>query len=120
MENIIYKLADGRLWDVQGAAWLPEAGRAAYSGEEVITLVSAEGRSDESYLAETLAFYGYPLGELIMLSPQGIRDRLNQLDAEYLTPRVLAGLATGDEYARQRWQEHEAQAAPLRERLGQA
>ena len=141
-KNIIYRLADGRLWDVKNACWLTdEAGKlnpdhvevlsddlqdALDRGEletgpeiPVIDLVSASGESDPAYLARTLAFYNYPLGELAALSAKGIREELARLDAEYLTPRVLAGLATGDAYAGERWLEHERKAAPLRARLAE-
>jgi hypothetical protein len=46
-----------------------------------------------------------------------LKDALYSLDARYLTPRVLAGLALGDEYALAQWEAHEAQAAPLREQM---
>lgn len=59
MEDCIYKLADGRLWDTAKADWTDDK-----PGGDVICLVSAEGVSDEAYLARTLAFYHYPLGEL--------------------------------------------------------
>ena len=122
MADIIYKLADGRLWDVDKAQWIDPAMTADEQGQEtpqgdVIKLVSAEGKSDPEYLAKTLAFYDYPLGELAMHSAKGIKEELKRLDEEYLTPRTLAGLSTGDKEALARWQEHEEKAAPLRERL---
>jgi hypothetical protein len=46
-----------------------------------------------------------------------IRFLLARLDAELLTPRALAELAQGEAYALGKWQEHEAQAAPLRAEL---
>jgi hypothetical protein len=46
-------------------------------------------------------------------------SQLAQLDAVYLTSRVLAGLATGDSYAQTRWEEHEAECAPLRSQLAE-
>lgn len=112
-EELVYKV-QGKYWDVELAEYVS----VPASGKEVVELFANGLPADEAYLAQTLAFYGYPLGELVMLSPQGIKEKLAALDAEYLTPRVLAGLATGDAYALERWQEHEAQAAPLREGLG--
>jgi hypothetical protein len=44
-----------------------------------------------------------------------IDSRLDALDREYLTPRVLCGVGRGDAYALQRAQDHEAAAVPLRE-----
>lgn len=43
--------------------------------------------------------------------------QLAALDAEYLTPRILAGMAAGDEYALEQYRIHEEKAAPWRERL---
>ncbi len=45
-----------------------------------------------------------------------VDDDLARLDAEYLTPRVLANLAQGDEFARAEYKRHEALAEPLRRR----
>lgn len=142
MANIYYRLADGQIWDVQKAAWVdPEEAEILTAAQNISTasetesdvafenpdqigdqwgiidLVSAEGKSDIAYLAQTLAFYDYPLGELVMYSSKGIKEELARLDAEYLTPRTLAGLATGDSYAMTKWQEHEQKAIPLRQRL---
>lgn len=119
MENIIYRLADGRMWDVAKVCFIDAEEAAACVGAKVIDLVSAEGVSDETYLAKTLAFYGYPMGELALLSRKGIHEELARLDAEYLTPRTLAGLGTGDAEALARWNEHEERAIPLRERLAE-
>lgn len=43
--------------------------------------------------------------------------QLAALDHEYLTPRTLAGLATGDEYAQEQYRLHDEQAEVWRERL---
>jgi len=43
-----------------------------------------------------------------------LEGQLAALDREYLTPRVLAGLALGDSYAMEQAQAHEQHAAPLR------
>ena len=122
MNEKIYRLADGRLWDVRKAAWIDpvmttdEHGQETSRGE-VTDLVSADGKSDVDYLAKTLAFYDLPLGELAMYSEKGIKEELARLDAEYLTPRTLAGLSQNDQEALERYAEHEKKAAPLRERL---
>ena len=108
-----YQLADGRLWDVEVAAYVFGASADA----EIIPLYSDGKPTGEGYLIRTLRFYGHPLGELAEKDEQGLRDRLAALDARYLTPRVLAGLATGDAYAVGRWEAHEAEAEPLREKL---
>lgn len=143
MRDIYYRLADGRIWDVQKAEWLDQEEAAMLTAAQnintasenqdtdtfpenpdqgaepggIIDLVSAEGNSDVEYLAKTLAFYDYPLGDLVMYSVKGIKEELARLDAEYLTPRTLAGLSTGDAEAMTRWQEHEEKAIPLRTRL---
>jgi hypothetical protein len=44
-----------------------------------------------------------------------IIQQLYALDQEYLTPRILAGIARGDDYAIQQAEEHEKFANPLRE-----
>jgi hypothetical protein len=42
---------------------------------------------------------------------------LAELDTKYLTPRTLAGLASGDSYARAQAAEHESRAAVFRTAL---
>lgn len=116
-KNIIYKLSDGRLWSVAQACWLEDEQGAVNEDASLIPLVNADGLSDAAYLARTLEFYGFALGELTLLSPKGIKEELDRLDADYLTPRTLAGLSTGDAEALGRWNEHEEKAVPLRERL---
>jgi hypothetical protein len=49
-----------------------------------------------------------------------IPEQLRELDEKYLTPRVLAGIASGDEYALGQWNKHEEEAAPLRAKLAAA
>jgi hypothetical protein len=44
-----------------------------------------------------------------------IIKQLYALDQEYLTPRILAGIARGDDYAIRQAEKHEAFANPLRE-----
>ena len=109
----IYSIADGRLWAVEEARFI----EIAPEGAEIIPLYADGKPAGEDYLIRTLRFYGHPLGELAEKDEQGLRDRLAALDARYLTPRVLAGLATGDAYAAGRWEAHEAEAEPLREKL---
>lgn len=132
MADIFYRLADGRIWDVQKAGWLDSEEAEILTAAQnisitpdspehggIIDLISAEGESDVEYLAITLAFYNYSLGELLMYSTKGIKEELKRLDEEYLTPRTLAGLSTGDAEALARWNEHEVKAQPLRQRLAE-
>ena len=128
MQDLIYRLADGRLWDVRAARFMDTASPTVISDlgqnpkiseDNVVDLISAEGRSDLSYLIQTLEHGGYPLGELASFSPRTIKGELARLDAEWLTPRTLAGLSTGDSEAVSRWQEHERLAAPLRAKLAE-
>lgn len=119
---MFYKLADGRIWDTEEAQWVDPVMTANEVGQEtpqdvILELVSAEGKSDVEYLAQTLAFYDYPLGELVIYSIKGIKEELKRLDAAYLTPRTLAELSMNDSEAISRWNEHEEKAIPLRERL---
>ena len=125
LPNIIYKLADGRMWDVAKARFLSDyeksqfEARAAesFADYDLMELVSASGESDEAYLLRTLEFYHFPTGALTLNTPSALRYGLAQLDAEYLTPRTLGGLAEKDPEALERWQEHERLAQPLREKL---
>mgnify|MGYP000009547400 FL=1 len=113
LQNIIYQLEDGRYWCVQKASYIDTP-----QEERTVIPLYADGKpAGEEYLIRTLRFYGYPLGELSKKDEQGILDALAALDAKYLTPRVLAGLATGDQYAAGQWAEHETEAGPLREKL---
>ena len=80
-QNLFYRLADGRLWDVRKARWVSQSDAAPYGEPDaaspenalpvdcLINLVSASGQSDEAYLARTLKFYDYPLGELAAMDP---------------------------------------------------
>lgn len=138
MRDIIYKLADGRLWQASRGEFIANpvmtaadgpgdgqsAGQDAAAPQDgadamIIDLASAEGRSDETYLAETLESLNLPLGEMVWISITGLKRELEKLDTEYLTPRTLAGLAVQDAYALEKWKEHEEKAAPLRERINE-
>lgn len=48
---------------------------------------------------------------------QDILALLAAIDEKYLTSRVLAGLATGDEYSLEQYRLHEEEAEPWRDRL---
>lgn len=113
--NKIYRLSDGSLWDIGQGRYVEDVP----SGFEVLDLARADGPADEEYLIRTLEFYNYPLSELATKSPKAIREQLASLDAQYLTPRVLAAMTTGDEYALEQWRIHEEKAAPLRTRLAE-
>ena len=127
LPNIIYKLADGRMWDVPNARFLSayeksrlEAQPAeSLSDYDLTELVSASGESDEAYLLRTLEFYHFPTGALTLNTIPALKYGLKQLDEEYLTPRTLGGLAENDPEALARWNEHERLAEPLREKLRQ-
>lgn len=56
----IYILQNGDMWNCGKAEYVTEL----EAGDYVIYLISAEGRSDELYLAQTLLALGYPLGAL--------------------------------------------------------
>lgn len=117
-----YALQDGRVWDIENVQFVKTRisdNEDAIQDVRTTHLIASDGSSDIKYLAKTLAFYDYPLGELVIFSEKGIKEELDRLDSEYLTPRVLAGLATGDEFAMSQWIEHEQKAKPLRERLAE-
>lgn len=118
MDNIVYRLASGRLWSAQAASFISAAELSSMQPDvRLIDLRDAGGESEESSLIRTLEFYDYPLGELVMASPKGIREKLAALDREYLTPRTLADISQNDAIALGRYGEHEEKARPLRERL---
>ncbi|SBV95494.1 membrane hypothetical protein [uncultured delta proteobacterium] len=56
-------------------------------------------------------------GEINAEARAYVLGQLAALDAEYLTARVLAGLAVGDAFAREQYNIHEEEAAVWRERL---
>lgn len=56
----IYILQNGAMWNCGKAEYVAEM----EPGDYIIYLISAEGRSDEPYLAQTLLAQGYPLGAL--------------------------------------------------------
>lgn len=61
---IIYRLSDGRLWDVNAARFVDQAP----DGAEIIPLYADGKPAGEDYLRRTLEFYGYPVGpELLTL-----------------------------------------------------
>lgn len=62
MTYIVYRLKNGKMWDVDNACWINKLPNDSMIN--VIDLVSSDGVSDEAYLRKTLSFYGYPLGEL--------------------------------------------------------
>lgn len=111
----IYRLEDGRLWEIEKARFIQE--EQLKPGHELIDLVNAGGVADLAYLIKTLNFYGHELGALDGPTEEGLKARLARLDAEYLPPRTLAGLATGDAEALTRWREHEEKTAPLRKKF---
>ena len=112
-----YQLPDGKIWSVEKASYISSVPQ--HPENNLITLCCADGSASEDYLIRTLRFYGYPLGELAEKCPEAIREQLAELDEKYLTPRILAGLATGDAYAAEQWAAHEREAAPLRQKLAE-
>ncbi|UQZ90704.1 hypothetical protein C4J81_16435 [Deltaproteobacteria bacterium Smac51] len=55
------------------------------------------------------------VADTIALRMSELQTKLDALDAEFLTTRVLAGLALGDEYALGEYDKHEKLAKPLRD-----
>ena len=84
----------GRRWKTIASIWTSAAAREA--------LLAKPEKSAEELAQEAQA---------------KIKGRLAALDAKYLTPRTLAGLAVGDEYALEQWRAHEAEAEPFRIQL---
>lgn len=107
----VYEINDGRIWDVEKAAFVDEMPESA----EILSLSNADGDIDVDYLRETLLFYGYDLGELA--SPQelfaSLRDerdnRLDEYDKKIAQLDRLIRLNPDDEsYIAQRheWDEY--------------
>lgn len=61
MDKIIYGIQNSKLWDVLSATYVD----TVPDGYELIFLYHDGSLADEIYLARTLRFYGYPLGELM-------------------------------------------------------
>ena len=112
-DYIVYRIEGDRLWDTRQAKFITDVPETAC----VMPLISAEGDNTERYLLDTLKFYGYGLGEFAENDPDTIKAQLAALDEKYLSMRTLAGLLANDPVALEKWQQHEAEAAPLREKL---
>lgn len=56
--ELVYKISDGRLWDVEEAKYVTEAP----ASKQVIALYSNGKPGGEDYLKRTLVFYGYTVG----------------------------------------------------------
>jgi hypothetical protein len=109
------------IFDDTPAPELPTA-HIAYQldGHEIVThgapgmsaeaLASSKGATD---LREVEADYKTP-ADVLAAQIAALDEQLAELDAQYLTKRVLAGIGVGDAYALAQWQAHEAAAAPLR------
>ena len=107
-----YGIEGNRVWDVKKACYTK-----TYTPEDVFYLYEEGKSASETYLIRTLLFYGLPLGDLALKNADAVKDKLKALDEVYLTPRILAGLASGDSYAAEQWAKHEAEAVPLRQKL---
>lgn len=59
--NIVYQISNNRLWDVEYASFISDSPQ----GKEIIQLYNNGVEAGVDYLARTLRFYGYPLGELM-------------------------------------------------------
>ena len=55
--------------------------------------------------------------EALKAEKDSIDKQLFELDKKHLTPRILAGIGKGDEYANEQFEAHETAAIPLRERM---
>ena len=63
---MFYQISDGRLWDVDAAAFVAQAPE----GAEVIYLYADGKPAGEDYLRRTLAFYGHPVGPELMTTEE--------------------------------------------------
>lgn len=75
-----YKLDDGRVWDIDAAAFIP----SLPAGGIWRRPFAEDGRSGEPELRECLLTFGYPLGELKTDADYAAeaREKRNQLIAE--------------------------------------
>lgn len=91
-----WKIADGRIWSATEAAFVAEAP----AGEAVTPLARLGVPADIDYLRETIAFYGFDLGELagkierIARAQERYSSELKALNEAYLSAQM-----DGDEEA---------------------
>jgi len=103
--------------------------RAFYSANEMtaggfaaadLTVTDEEFNGSGCYarIVDDVIIVGKTEDEIAAEEKQGqiaeIEAQLDALDKEYLTPRILAGIAQGDSYSIEKAQIHEQLAIPLR------
>ena len=112
----------GRRWKTIASIWTSAAARKAgrRTGFPATRGVPSPWYTEELGPLPAEALLAKPeksAEELEQEAQAKIKGRLAALDAKYLTPRTLAGLAVGDEYALEQWRAHEAEAEPFRIQL---
>lgn len=65
---MFYQISDGRLWDVDAAAFVAQAPEGAEM--EIIPLYADGKPAGEDYLRRTLEFYNYPVGPELLTSEE--------------------------------------------------
>lgn len=75
--DIVYKLADGRLWDVESACFVSEADPA----KNLITLYANGKPAGEDYLKRTLVFYKFVVGPELKTLEEVKADKLAEINS---------------------------------------
>ena len=75
--EIVYKISDGRLWDVEEAKYVTEAP----AGKQLVPLYSNGKPGDEGYLKRTLVFYGYTVGPDLKTLDEVKTEKLAEINA---------------------------------------
>lgn len=111
LARAFYVFAENQIYSVEQGCLVAETPPEA-------TVIEVPEYSSKD-LRDTLKLYSLPIGDCLKEPQTVLLEKLAALDRQYLTQRVLAGLAVNDAYALGQWQQHEAEAAPLRQRLAE-
>ncbi len=76
-QEIVYKISDGRLWDVETAKYVAEAP----AGKRVVPLYSNGQPGGEDYLKRTLVFYGWTVGPELKTLDELKAEKLAEINA---------------------------------------
>lgn len=82
-KEIVYKLGDDRLYDVEQECFVSEA----EPGKQVVALYQSGKPAGEDYLRETLEFYGWPVGAELMTLDEAKAAKIEELNAGLETAR---------------------------------
>lgn len=84
--NIVYQIADGRLYDVEQKCFVTEAD----PDKELVVLYQSGKPAREDYLKSTLEFYGWPVGVELLTLEEAQTSKLNELNDGLIAARADA------------------------------